>query len=75
MRVAKVLIDASLMLSMGRIEVVLNTIIGSAWEIFGDVGPFVAKFFVEVKNLLLFIFVDWRLVNVGVQMVMPPDKA
>lgn len=63
------------MLPMCRVEVIFNTIVAASWQFFGYVRPFVAEFFVLVKNLFLFTFVDRCLIDVGVQVIVPSDKA
>lgn len=59
------------MLPMCRVEVIFNTIVAASWQFFGYVRPFVAEFFVLVKNLFLFTFVDRCLIDVGVQVIVP----
>ena len=74
MGIAEALIDSTLMLAMGRIKVILDAIIRPAGQILGDIGPFVAEFFVEVKNFLLLHFVDRCLVDERVQVIVPSGQ-
>jgi len=57
--------------SVGRVKVILDTVVRAARQFFSDVGPLVAKTFMEVKNFLFFFFIDWSLVDARIQMVVP----
>ena len=72
--VAEALVDATLMLAVRWVEVVLDTVVAASWEFFCNVGPFVAKLFVQIKNLLLFCFVNWGFVDVGIKVIMPSTQ-
>lgn len=66
------LVDAALVLAVGGVEVVLDTVVAAAGQLLGYVGPLVAQTFVEVEYLAFLLAVDRVLFDVGVQMVMPP---
>lgn len=55
--------DATLMLPMRGVEVVLNAVVRAAWQFLSDVGPPVAELLVQIENHLLFLFIDRRLFN------------
>lgn len=58
--------DATLVLAMRRVEVVLDAVVGAASQLFGDLGPLVALLLVESEDLALFLFADRILLNVRV---------
>ena len=60
------LVDAALVLPVRRVEVVLDAVVGAAWEFLGDVGPFVTQLLVQVENLLFLLSVDRIFVDVGI---------
>ena len=60
------LVDAALVLPVRRVEVVLDAVVGAAWEFLGDVCPFVAQLLVQVENLLFLLSVDRIFVDVGI---------
>ena len=72
MSVLETFVDTSLVLSVGRVKVVFDAVVRSARQILGNIGPLVAKFLVQVKNLLLLNLIDGSLVNVRVQVIVPP---
>ena len=57
---------------MGRVEVVLDAVVGATGQFFSNVSPLIAQLLVQIKNLLLFSLIDRSLVNVGVQVIVPP---
>mmetsp|Transcript_29638 Transcript_29638/g.39410 ORF Transcript_29638/g.39410 Transcript_29638/m.39410 type:complete len:306 (+) Transcript_29638:2361-3278(+) len=71
LEVAEALVDPALVLPVRRVEVIFDAVVGAAWELFSDVRPLVPQLFVQVENLLLFDFVDRRLINVGIQVIVP----
>ena len=74
MRISETLVDSALMLAMGRVKVVFDAVVRAARQVLGDVGPFVAKFFVEIKNFLFFHLVDRCFVNKWVKMIVPSGQ-
>jgi len=56
---------------MRGVEVILDAIVATTGKFFGDVGPLISKLFMLVKNLLLLTLVDWRLIDVWVQVIVP----
>ena len=77
-------VDPSDVLPERRIVVVLDAVIRSinscnetnlrhlpSLEQFGDVGPFVAVNLVSVKNYYFFLVIDWRFLDIRVQVVVP----
>ena len=59
---------------MGRVEVIFDTIIATPRQLFSDIRPFIAKLFVQVKNLFLLVLIYWCLIDVGVKVVVPSEK-
>jgi hypothetical protein len=57
------------------IETIFNVIIRSSWEVFGDLGPFISKFLVRLNNGSIFLLGPLILLDVGVQMIVPPLPA
>ena len=60
------LVDSSLVLSVSRVEVVLNAVVRAPWQLLRDVRPFVTELLVQVKNLLLLLPVDRIFVDVWI---------
>ena len=75
LNVAQALVDPSLVLPMRGVEVILDAIVATTGKFFGDVGPLISKLFMLVKNLLLLTLVDWRLIDVWVQVIVPSMRA
>ncbi len=69
------LVNATLMLAMGRVKVVFNAVVTATRKFLCDVGPFVTKAFVKVKDFAFLFTVDRILLDVRVQVVMPPLTA
>lgn len=59
---------------MRRVKIVFDAVVRPTGKLFRDVGPLVAKLFVQAKNFMLLFTVDWVLLDVRIQMVMPPDR-
>lgn len=55
-----------------RVVMVLDVIVCSAGQVLGDLRPLVAVDFVEFEDLLIFFGGPLVLLNVWVQMVVPP---
>ena len=52
---------------------VLDGVIGAAGQVLGDLGPPVAKLLVQLVDELVLALRPRRLLDVGVQVVMPTD--
>lgn len=72
--VPEALVDAALVLAVGRVKVIFDAVVGASRKFFCDVCPFVSQLFVQVKNLFLLNLVNWSLIDVRVQVVVPPAK-
>ena len=72
--IPEALVDPSLVLAMRGVEVIFDAVVRATGQLFGDVGPLVSQFFVQIENLFLLHFVDWSLVDVRVEMVVPPER-
>ena len=72
--ISKVFVDSTLVLAMGRVEVILDAIVRAPGKVLGDISPLVPKPLVQVKNLLLLILIDRCLVNVRVQVIVPSNS-
>ena len=57
---------------MGRVEVVLNAVVRAARQLLGNVSPLVAQLLMEIKNFLFFVSIYRILIDVRVQMIVPP---
>ncbi len=68
------LIDASLMLSVCGVKIILNAVVRAAWELLCDVRPLIAQQLVQAEYLMLLLSVDRILLDVGVQVIVPPIK-
>lgn len=68
------LVYAALMFAVGRVKVVLDAVVTASWEFFRNICPLVSKLLVQVEDLLLLLLVDRVLLDVGVQMIMPPAE-
>ena len=66
-------VDPPLVLTMGRIEVVLDAVVRATWELFGYVSPLVPQLLVQAEDLLLLFVVDRVLLNVRVKVVVPSE--
>lgn len=62
------------MLAVSGVKVILNAVVTATWQLLGDRCPLIAHPLVAVEDDPLFINTDRILLNVGVQMVMPPIK-
>ena len=60
------LVDSSLVLSVSRVEVVLNAVVRAPWQLLRDVRPFVTELLVQVENLLLLLPIDRIFVDVWI---------
>lgn len=60
------------MFAIRRVKVVFNKVIAAAGQVSGDVCPFVAQFSVQLKYEALLSSTDLVLIDVRVQVVMPP---
>jgi hypothetical protein len=68
------LIYPSLVLSVCGVKVILDAVVRATWELLGDVRPLVAEQLVQTEYLMLLLSVNRILLDVGVQMIMPPIK-
>ena len=57
------LVNTPDVLAKGRVVVVLDTVVRTTFQEFGDICPFVAVHFVSIKYYNLFLLVDWRLLD------------
>lgn len=60
------------MLSVSGVKVILDAVVAAALQLLGYFCPLVAHHLVQVEDDPLFFATDRILLNVGVQMVMPP---
>lgn len=54
---------------------VLNMIIGSALQMFCNLRPTVAIYFMVFEDLVVLLYGPFHLLNVGVEMIVPPKEA
>ena len=54
---------------------VLNMIIGSAFQVLRDLRPAIAVDFMVLKDLIVFFHGPFHLLNVRIEMIMPSKKA
>ena len=59
---------------MRGVEVIFDAVVRATGQLFGDVGPLVSQLFVQIKNLFLLRLVNWGLVDVRVEMIVPPER-
>ena len=64
--------DAAIVFAVGGVEVVFDAVVAAAGQLLGDLGPLVAHGLVQREYLFLFLTADRVLLNVRVQVVMPP---
>ena len=62
------------MLAVSGVKVILNAVVTAAWKLFGNRCPLIAHPLMAVEDDPLFVDTDRILLNIGVQMVMPPIK-
>jgi hypothetical protein len=72
---AKHLIDPAESLAEGRVEMVLDGVVGAAGQVLGDFGPLVAALAVLQEDYVLLLFRPWPLADRGVQVVVPAFPA
>jgi hypothetical protein len=65
------LIYPSLVLTVGRVEVIFDAVVGSSGQFFRNVCPLVAQSLVQIKYHSLLVFVNRIFLDVGVEVIMP----
>lgn len=66
-------VDLPQSLPEGGVEVILDVVISSAWEISGDMRPFVTQFCLDAEEDLLLLEGPFAVVvDTGLQLVVPP---
>jgi len=65
------LVDPALVLAVGRVEVVLDAVVGAARQLFCYVSPPITHLLVQLEYLMLFRSADRVLVYVRVQVIVP----
>lgn len=60
------------MFSVSGVKVILDTVVAAALQFFGYFCPLVSHLLMQVEDDPLFVTTDRILLNVGVQVVMPP---
>ena len=65
--------NTAIVFAVGGVEVVLDAVVAAARQFHGDLGPLVAHSLVQHEYLFLFLAADRVLLNVRVQVVVPPD--
>ena len=68
------LIDASLMLSVRRVVIILDAVVWAARQLLSNVCPLVTKRLMQVENFLFFFLVYGCLIDARIQMVMPSKQ-
>lgn len=64
--VLQTLVDSPLVLAVGRVEVVLDAVVGPTGQLLRDVRPLVAQLLVQLEDHPLLLAVDWVLLDVRV---------
>ena len=57
-----------------RVIVVLNMVVGSAFEVLGDLRPAVAVDFMVLEDLVVLLEGPLHLLDVRIEMVVPPEQ-
>jgi hypothetical protein len=58
---------------VGRVKIVFDAVVRSAWEFFRDVGPLVSKSFMKIENHPFLLLVYWILLDIRIKVVMPSN--
>lgn len=53
---------------------VLDIVVSATWEELGDLGPLIAELIVELDDLAVLLISPLVLLDVGVEVVVPPRK-